>query len=99
MPIREFLHVEDFAEAVLKVIEHDFYDEKVFNIAGKEEISIRGLAELIKITSGYEGSLIFDNDGKNGAPIKLLDGIKIQDLGWNPQVSLESGLKRLFSKA
>ena len=98
LPIREFLHIEDFAEAVLKVIELDFYDEKVFNIAGKEEISIRDLAGLFKKTFGYEGSLIFSDDGKNGAPIKLLDGSKIQALGWKPQVSLESGLKRIFSK-
>ena len=98
LPIREFLHIEDFAEAVLKVIELDFYDEKVFNIAGKEEISIRDLARLFKKTFGYEGSLIFTNDGKNGAPIKLLDGSEIQALGWEPKVSLESGLKRIFSK-
>jgi GDP-L-fucose synthase len=98
LPIREFLHVEDFAEAVLKVIELDFYDEEIFNIAGKEAISIRNLAELIKRISGYEGSLTFNNDGKNGAPKKLLDGSKIHELGWNAEVSLESGLERIFSK-
>ena len=97
-PIREFLHVNDFAEAVLKVIKLDFYDEEIFNIAGKEEISIRNLAELIKRIFGYEGSLIFNSDGKNGAPKKLLDGSKINELGWSAQVSLESGLERIFSK-
>jgi len=97
-PIREFLHVEDFAEAILKIIKLDFYDEEIFNIAGKEAISIRNLAELIKRISGYEGSLTFNNDGKNGAPKKLLDGSKIHELGWNAEVSLESGLERIFSK-
>jgi GDP-L-fucose synthase len=68
------------------------------NIDGKEAISIRNLAELIKRISGYEGSLTFNNDGKNGAPKKLLDGSKIHELGWTAEVSLESGLERIFSK-
>jgi len=98
-PIREFLHVEDFAEAVIKVIQTEHIHKEVLNIAGYESITIRSLAEIVKDAVGFEGGIIFGSDGKNGAPCKLLDGSEIRALGWSPQITLKDGVKRLLSEA
>ena len=95
-PIREFLHVEDLAAAVTKVIQVEQMHEGILNVAGVESISIKSLAELIKEIVGYEGSPVFSYDGKNGAPKKLLDGSKIQSMGWSPAISLVEGLTRIL---
>lgn len=96
-PIREFLHVEDLADAIIKVIQADHIHKGVMNIAGDENITISTLAEMVKDAVGFEGSITFAADGKNGAPCKLLEGSEIQELGWVPQISLKQGLKRILS--
>lgn len=95
-PIREFLHVDDLAEAVSKVLEVGPRADGIINIAGTDETSIADLADLIKGIVGFEGDIVFSGDGKNGAPRKLLDGTRIQDLGWNPKITLEAGLRQIF---
>ncbi len=96
-PIREFLHVEDLADAIIKIIQADHIHKGVMNIAGDENITISTLAEMVKDAVGFEGSITFAADGKNGAPCKLLDGSEIQGLGWDPQITLKEGLKRILS--
>jgi GDP-L-fucose synthase len=95
-PIREFLHVDDFANAIALIVKQERIKENVINVPGIEAISIKDLAELIKVTTGYEGSYTFSQDGKNGASMKLLDGSKIMELGWNQEISLSSGLRRIL---
>lgn len=95
-PIREFLHVDDFANAIAVIVKQEEIKENVINVPGTEAISIKDLAELIKSLIGYEGSYTFSNDGKNGASMKLLDGGQIKELGWNQEISLSSGLRRIL---
>ena len=97
-PIREFLHVEDLAIAVDKVIQAEVVQGGVLNIAGTESISIKNLAETIKEIVGFEGRIVFRSDGKNGATKKLLDGSEIQEMGWVPSISLRNGLNRILLK-
>lgn len=95
-PIREFLHVDDFANAIAVIVKQEKIEENVINVPGIEAISIKDLAELIKLLIGYEGSYTFSKDGKNGASMKLLDGSQIKELDWNPEISLSSGLRRIL---
>jgi len=97
-PVREFLHVEDLAEAVEVVIHKGQTQQEILNIAGSESISIKSLAELIKRVVQFKGEIVFKSDDKNGAPKKLLDGTKIQELAWSPTISLEEGLKRILRR-
>jgi len=94
-PLREFLHVEDLARAVLTLISS--YDgDTALNIGSGEEISINDLALLIAQIVGFEGQLQFDTTRPNGTPRKLLDSRLILELGWRPQVKLEDGIIRTY---
>ena len=95
-PLREFLHVDDLANAIALIVKLERITEGIINIPGTEAISIISLAELIKKIVGYEGNYTFRKDGKNGANIKLLDGSKIKELGWSQSISLSSGLSRIL---
>ena len=94
-PLREFLHADDLAEAVANIMELDQISEGILNVAGPDSISIRGLAKIIKKVVGFEGAVLFSNDGKNGAPMKLLDGSQMREFGWEPSITLEQGLRRV----
>jgi GDP-L-fucose synthase len=90
-PLREFLHVEDLARAVLTLITS--YDgDTALNIGSGHEISIHDLALLIAQIVGFKGKLQFDTTRPNGTPRKLLDSRLILELGWKPQVKLEDGV-------
>lgn len=92
---REFLHVDDLADAVVWLLIN--YSEKQFlNIGTGEDISIKELAEKIKKLVGYEGALIFDATKPDGMPKKLLDVSKIHNAGWHHTINLEGGLKRTY---
>lgn len=92
-PKREFLHVDDLAQACLFLM--DSYNEPgLVNIGVGEDISIRDLALSIKSIVGYEGELTFDASRPDGTPRKLMDVTKINNLGWNASISLSQGLKR-----
>jgi GDP-L-fucose synthase len=97
-PIREFLHVDDFSLAVKFVLDRNLYTESILNVAGQDSWTIKELADLVQDTVGYKGQLRFANDGKNGAPMKLLDGTKLHNLGWTPKISLSEGVAKVFSK-
>lgn len=92
MPKREFLFANDLADACLFLMEK--YNEKdIINIGCGEDISIKGLAELIKDIIGYTGKMVFDNTKPDGTPRKLLDVTKIHTLGWHHTTSLIEGIK------
>jgi GDP-L-fucose synthase len=88
---REFLHVDDLAEAVDFLIDNYDRDEAI-NIGTGKDISIQELANLISEIVGYEGSIKWDTSKPNGTPRKLLDTSKINSLGWSPKISLTEGI-------
>ena len=90
-PLREFLHVDDLARAIKKVIEVKT-NESLINVGSSEEISIKKLAESLKNVIGYKGLLGFDKSKPDGNPRKLLDSTKILELGWRPEIELNQGL-------
>jgi GDP-L-fucose synthase len=94
-PRREFLHVDDLADAVLFLMEH-YSDEGLVNIGIGEDISIKEVAELVKKVTGYDGKLTFDSSKPDGTPRKLLDVSKINNLGWKAGTELEKGLKETY---
>jgi GDP-L-fucose synthase len=94
-PRREFLHVDDFASAVLFLLEN--YDSpEIINVGCGEDISIRGLAELICEIVGFEGDLRWDRSKPDGTPRKLLDVSKIGKLGWEPTIPLRDGIAQTY---
>jgi GDP-L-fucose synthase len=94
-PLREFLYVDDLANALVFLMEN--YDEKLFiNVGSGEEVTINQLAEFIRKTTGYEGEIKFDSSKPDGTPRKLMDSSKIRAMGWKPTISLERGLKLAY---
>ncbi len=94
-PLREFLHVDDLAAALLCMVER--YDGVApVNIGSGEEISIAALADMMKKITGYRGDIIFDASMPDGTPRKFLDSSKIWALGWAPAISLEDGLSATY---
>lgn len=95
-PKREFLYVEDMAEACVHLMLH--YNEKQFvNIGCGEDISIKDLALLIKKIVGFNGELKFDISKPDGTPRKLLDVTHLFATGWRPKVSLELGINKVYN--
>jgi len=95
-PLREFLFVDDFADAVQFVIDNNV-NEKLLNIGSGKEISILDLVKLIKNIINFEGELIFDSEKPDGNPRKLLDSSKINTLGWTPKTELVDGIERTYN--
>ena len=95
-PRREFLHVDDLADAVLYLLRS--YDaEAIVNIGWGEDVTIRTLAELVMSATGYRGRLIFDADKPDGTPRKLLDVSRLTALGWQPRIPLKNGIERTYA--
>lgn len=93
-PKREFLHVDDLADACVFLMEH--YDSPdIINVGTGVDLSIRDLAYLIRREVGYEGEIIFDTTYPDGTPRKLLDTSLINGLGWTPKITLEEGISRV----
>lgn len=96
-PLREFLHVDDLADACLFLM--NSHDQPGFlNVGSGSEISIRNLARLIADIVGYEGIFSFDSSKPDGTPRKLLDTTRINDLGWFSKISLEDGIKKTIKE-
>jgi GDP-L-fucose synthase len=92
-PKREFLYVDDLADACLFLMEkHN--DSGIINVGVGEDLSIKELALLIKDTVGYQGELKFDSSKPDGTPKKLLDISKIANMGWKAKVSLKEGMRK-----
>jgi len=97
-PLREFLHVDDLAEACLFIMNN--YNEKAFvNLGSGQEISIKNLALMIKDIVGFEGELIFNTDKPDGTPRKLMDVSKLANAGWQYQINLEEGIRNVYELA
>ena len=94
-PRREFLHVDDLADAALFLMLN--YDEpEIVNVGSGEEITIRELAEMIAHAAGFSGELCFDPARPDGTPRKLLDTSRLRALGWNPKISLKEGIASTY---
>ncbi len=94
-PLREFLHVDDLAEACLFLMEH-YSEEQHINVGTGEECSILDLALLIKDIVGYQGTIVHDLNKPDGTPRKLLDVSKINNLGWHFNTPLRKGITEIY---
>jgi GDP-L-fucose synthase len=94
-PIREYLYVDDAADALLFLMDR-YSDEAIINVAGGEEVTIAALGERIAAIVGYQGELRYDRSKPDGMPRKVLDGSRLRYLGWRPSVTLEEGLNRTY---
>jgi GDP-L-fucose synthase len=96
-PRREFLHVDDLANACFFLLQN--YDEQgLVNIGCGTDVSIKELAELVVAEVGYEGQLVFDTTKPDGTPRKLMDTSKINNMGWSASIHLEDGLKQTINE-
>lgn len=90
-PLREFLHVDDCADACIFLMQN--YDDKQFvNVGSGEEKSIKQVAEIIKQKIGFKGNIAYNTSYPNGTPRKLMDVQKIHQLGWQHKISFEDGI-------
>ena len=95
-PKREFLHVNDLAEACIFLMQN--YDQaEHINVGTGEDISIKELAETIADVVGFEGEFVWNTDKPNGTPRKLLDTSKINSLGWYPTIGVRRGIKQTYN--
>lgn len=94
-PLREFLYSEDMADACIYLME-TYKGNDFFNIGTGKEITIKGLAELIKEVVGYEGNLKFDPTKPDGTPRKLLDVSRLEKAGWTYKTELRDGIKKAY---
>jgi GDP-L-fucose synthase len=95
-PRREFLHVDDLADAVLYLL-HEYDGEPIVNIGWGKDISVRELAELLVSAIDYTGELFFDTTKPDGTPRKLLDVGRLTALGWAPKISLRDGVLSTYA--
>ena len=96
-PRREFLHVEDLADAACFLMEHCDAPE-VLNVGVGEDLTIADLAVLVACVVGYTGRIVFDPSRPDGTPRKLLDGSRIRALGWHAQIPLEQGIASTYER-
>jgi GDP-L-fucose synthase len=94
-PRREFLHVEDLADACVFLMDH-YEDSEIINIGVGKDISIIELADLIKDIVGFNGTIHYDRSKPDGTPRKLLDVSKLKALGWQPKISLRQGIEMTY---
>jgi GDP-L-fucose synthase len=94
-PMREFLYVEDLAEAVVFALENEFQDN-LYNVGTGTDLTIKELAELIQSTVGHEGEILWDSTKPDGTPRKLMDVSKMSDAGWSSKTTLEEGIQKTY---
>lgn len=94
-PMREFLYVEDLAEAVVFALENQFTDN-LYNVGTGEDLTIRELAELIQKIVGHKGEIIWDSSKPDGTPRKLMDVSKMTSAGWKAKTTLEDGIRKTY---
>jgi GDP-L-fucose synthase len=96
-PLREFLHVDDLADACFYLMQH--YDEPgLVNIGVGHDISIKDLALLVKKIVGYEGEIVHDLSKPDGTPRKLMDVSKLHNAGWQASIGLEEGIRSVYAE-
>jgi GDP-L-fucose synthase len=94
-PRREFLHVDDLADAVVFLTENYSHEEHI-NIGTGEDVSIRDLARLVCDVVGFRGEIEFDASKPDGTPLKCSDVSRLRGLGWSPTIDLRTGLERTY---
>ncbi|MCL5027535.1 MAG: GDP-L-fucose synthase [Bacteroidetes bacterium] len=101
-PKREFLYVDDLAEAILFLMENieakDLYEKGIsqINIGTGEDLTIEELAKLISKITGFDGDIVYDSSKPDGTPRKLMDVSRIHSLGWHHKTSLEEGIRKTY---
>jgi GDP-L-fucose synthase len=95
--MREFLFVDDLAEACLFLMDN-YNDNDIVNIGTGEDITIKDLAYLIKEVIGFKGNILFNSQMPNGTPRKLLDVSKLTNLGWEYKTSLKEGIEKTYKE-
>jgi len=95
-PMREFLFVDDLADAVVYSLENKFQDN-LYNIGTGVDLTIKELAETIQKTVGHTGDIIWDSSKPDGTPRKLMDVSKMESVGWKAKISLEEGIERTYN--
>ena len=96
-PRREFLHVDDLAEACVFLM-HNYHEEGLVNIGTGEDIEIGELARMVSRIVGFEGEIVHDLSKPDGTPRKLMDVSKLHGLGWKHAINLESGIKSVYEE-
>ena len=94
-PMREFLYVEDLAEAVVFALENKFQDN-LYNVGTGEDLTIKELAEMIQKIVGHTGEIHWDSSKPDGTPRKLMDVSKMTSAGWKAKTSLEDGIRKTY---
>jgi len=95
-PLREFMHVDDLADACIFLLRR-YSGEDHLNVGSGQEVSIRGLAETVARAVGFEGQLDFDPSRPDGTPRKLMDSTKLHEMGWSPTIGLEEGIRTIYT--
>lgn len=95
-PYREFLYVDDLAQACLFLMEH-YEGSDIINIGTGTDLSIADVADMIKKVVGYEGSIVWDTSKPDGTPRKLLNVDRLKALGWQAQTSLDEGIEKTYA--
>lgn len=95
-PLREFMHVDDLADALVFLLKNYDGDEHI-NVGSGQEVSIAELANILSGVIGYEGELVFDTSKPDGPPRKALDSSRLAALGWTPQYTLAEGLRQTYA--
>jgi GDP-L-fucose synthase len=94
-PRREFLHVDDLAEAALALMQ-EYDSPEIINVGTGEDLTIRELVELVSGVVGFTGSITYDTSKPDGTPRKLLDVSRIKATGWSPKIPLREGIAETY---
>ena len=94
-PMREFLHVDDLAQALIFALENTL-PEALYNVGTGVDVTIKELAEIIQTITNHQGVIIWDPDKPDGTPKKLMNSSKIKKLGWSPLYSLKEGINHTY---
>jgi GDP-L-fucose synthase len=94
-PMREFLHVDDLAQAVLFALENKL-DEHLYNVGTGKDLTIKELANLIRETVGHKGENVWDKTKPDGTPRKLMDNLKLETQGWSSSIELIDGIESTY---
>ncbi len=94
-PRREFLHVDDLADACLFLM-RGYDDERIINVGVGEDVSIAELAALVQRVVGFAGEIVLDASKPDGTPRKLLDVSRLHALGWRARIGLEDGIRETY---
>ena len=95
-PLREFMHVDDCADALVHIMKH-YSEAEHINVGSGTDIPISQLAETIMDVVGFSGEIIYDRSKPDGTPRKLMDNHKLKSLGWAPNIDLKTGLQQAYT--